>query len=285
MPILICAYTCSSSSRSRRSVSWVTTHHAPPAHVREKHYVLSGPSVFYRGALHWLLEPSSVIAYNISAKTVSFSLVTVPGIRGWGWGWGVRLCQEDEECCVVFQWLLQLQMFRIIDCAGKLYLKRRILWFLQGMPDYAHLLILSDCPGGIPHLYILALFSFALTPGPFGTVPKFKERLERRAKHVRRSWNDDNLFHLYEQSCISQVAGRYFPPPTDLDATGPPMWSSYKFYAPFSIGGLRDTVYRVTIYCDTASSRWDRSAASARWWDRSAASARLDRCILGVRRC
>lgn len=97
MPIRVCSYTCSSSLRSRRSASWVTTHHALPECVRDKFFALSGPSVFYRGALHWLLEPSGVVAYNISTKSVSFSLVTIPGDEKYVDGDGVCSCVKKMK--------------------------------------------------------------------------------------------------------------------------------------------------------------------------------------------
>ncbi|KAF7127432.1 hypothetical protein RHSIM_Rhsim11G0048400 [Rhododendron simsii] len=329
MPIRVCSYTCSSSLRSRRSASWVTTHHALPKFVRDKYFALSGPSVFYRGALHWLLEPSGVVAYNISTKSVSFSLVTIPGDEKYVDGDGVCSCVKKMKnaglysngCCscrylgesgdkLVYVRVTdnsRLTMWTLTDYFDGVWLPTgdivvdklprslylgRMLAFDRTEPRLLYLVVGSDifsysCISGelkelckvvkeyggrenclgfiipyelqnitpsIPKVKskkkrnsasdILASFSLALTPGPFGTVPKFKERLERRAEHVKRSWNDDNLFHLYEQSCISQVAGRYFPPPTYLDVTRPPIWSFYNFNAPFSIRGLRDTVYR-----------------------------------------
>uniref|UniRef100_A0A5B6ZJ93 F-box associated domain-containing protein n=1 Tax=Davidia involucrata TaxID=16924 RepID=A0A5B6ZJ93_DAVIN len=42
-------------------------------------YMLSGPSTFHNGALHWLLEPSGVIAYDLRSETFSFWLTNIPG--------------------------------------------------------------------------------------------------------------------------------------------------------------------------------------------------------------
>ncbi|KAI8531015.1 hypothetical protein RHMOL_Rhmol11G0104600 [Rhododendron molle] len=291
-----------------------------------------------RGALHWLLERSGVVAYNISIKSVSFSLVTIPGDEKYVDGDGVCSCVKKMKnaglysngCCscrylgesgdkLVYVRVTdnsRLTMWTLTDYFNgvwlptgdivvdklprSLYLGRmlafdrtepRLLYLVVGRDIFSYSCISGElkelckivkeyggrenCLGviipyelqnitpSIPKVkskkknkrsrYFAYLFCAlkkllpdapALTPGPFGTVPKFKERLERRAEHVKRSWNDDNLFHLYEQSCISQVAGRHFPPPTYLDVTRPPIWSFYNFNAPLSIRGLRDTVYR-----------------------------------------
>ncbi|KAF6148748.1 hypothetical protein GIB67_019356 [Kingdonia uniflora] len=46
-------------------------------------YILSGSSIFYKGALHWLLNPSGFVAYNIKSR--SFTLMKVPGDRDDGY--------------------------------------------------------------------------------------------------------------------------------------------------------------------------------------------------------
>ncbi|KAL7167937.1 hypothetical protein ACSBR2_038384 [Camellia fascicularis] len=49
-----------------------TTYHRVSSYVRDD-YALSSRSTFCRGALHWLLEPSGVVSFNVRAKTISFS--------------------------------------------------------------------------------------------------------------------------------------------------------------------------------------------------------------------
>ncbi|XP_071918610.1 uncharacterized protein [Coffea arabica] len=44
-----------------------------------KKYALLGPSVYLNGNLHWLLQPSGVIAYNIENECFDLSFVKVPG--------------------------------------------------------------------------------------------------------------------------------------------------------------------------------------------------------------
>ncbi|KAF6157809.1 hypothetical protein GIB67_038277 [Kingdonia uniflora] len=46
-------------------------------------YKLSGPSTFYKGVLHWLFDPSGLVAYDL--KSESFSLMKVPGDRDDGY--------------------------------------------------------------------------------------------------------------------------------------------------------------------------------------------------------
>ncbi|KAH7845562.1 hypothetical protein Vadar_003566 [Vaccinium darrowii] len=339
--IQVTAYT-SSSSHLPQVDDWVTTHHDPPTAVSDKYFSLSGPSVFHRGALHWLLEPSGVVAYDIGTKSVSFSLMNVPGDEKFFDGDGVCSCVKKVKnaglysngCCtcrylgesgdtLVYLRVTdnsRLTMWTLFDYYGGVWsptgdivvdkLPRslyfgRVLAFDRTKPRCLFLLVGNDvfsyscisgelkevckivkeyggrenCLGAIipyelqsiapsipdvEHLgasktdkkpdarYFALLFCAlkhllpdapALTKGPAGTVPKLSEGIVRRAEIVGQSWNDDNLFHLYEQFCISQVAGRYFPPPNDLDATGPPTWSSYKLFAPFSIFGIRDMVH------------------------------------------
>lgn len=55
---------------------WRTTHHRVPSYVRDD-YALSGRSTFCKGALHWLLEPSGVVSFDVRAKTISFSLINI----------------------------------------------------------------------------------------------------------------------------------------------------------------------------------------------------------------
>ncbi|KAL7166412.1 hypothetical protein ACSBR2_037148 [Camellia fascicularis] len=57
---------------------WRTTYHRVPSYVRDD-YALSGQSTFCRGALHWLLEPSGVVSFDVRAKTISFSLIDILG--------------------------------------------------------------------------------------------------------------------------------------------------------------------------------------------------------------
>ncbi|KAI7986229.1 putative F-box protein [Camellia lanceoleosa] len=57
---------------------WRTTYHRVPSNVRDD-YALSGRSTFCRGALHWLLEPSGVVSFDVRTKTISFSLINLPG--------------------------------------------------------------------------------------------------------------------------------------------------------------------------------------------------------------
>ncbi|CAL5435656.1 unnamed protein product [Camellia sinensis] len=57
---------------------WRTTYHRVPSYVRDD-YALSGRSTFCRGALHWLLEPSGVVSFDVRAKTISFFLIDIPG--------------------------------------------------------------------------------------------------------------------------------------------------------------------------------------------------------------
>ncbi|KAL7187718.1 hypothetical protein ACSBR1_037725 [Camellia fascicularis] len=57
---------------------WRTTYHRVPSYVRDD-YALSGRSTFCKGALHWLLEPSGVVSFDVRAKTISFSLINIPG--------------------------------------------------------------------------------------------------------------------------------------------------------------------------------------------------------------
>ncbi|KAH7845392.1 hypothetical protein Vadar_001438 [Vaccinium darrowii] len=342
--IQVTAYT-SSSSHLPRHAAWVTTHHDPPARVSDKFFSLSGPSVFHRGALHWLLEPSGVFAYDIRTKLVSFSLMDVPGDERYVDGDGVCSCVKKVKnaglysngCCscrylgesgdkLVYIRVTnnsRLTMWTLVDyCDGvwlptgdivvdklprSLYFGRvlavdrtepRCLFLLVGkdiflyscisgelkkvceivktyggrknclgviipyelqsiapsIPYVKHLhLAVSKKDGKADAAYFRLLFRAlkkvlpgapALIAQPASKDRKLSERLMRRAEEYGQSWNDDNFFHRYEQFCISQVAGRYFPLPNDLDAAGPPMWSSYKFFAPFSISGIRDTVYR-----------------------------------------
>ncbi|CAL5359222.1 unnamed protein product [Camellia sinensis] len=56
---------------------WRTTYHRVPSYVRDD-YALSGRSTFCRGALHWLLEPSGVVSFDVRANTISFSLIDIP---------------------------------------------------------------------------------------------------------------------------------------------------------------------------------------------------------------
>ncbi|CAL5440739.1 unnamed protein product [Camellia sinensis] len=57
---------------------WRTTYHRVPSYVRDD-YALSGRSTFCKGALHWLLEPSGVVSFDVRANTISFSLINIPG--------------------------------------------------------------------------------------------------------------------------------------------------------------------------------------------------------------
>ncbi|KAI7989474.1 putative F-box protein [Camellia lanceoleosa] len=57
---------------------WRTTYHRVPSYVRDD-YALSGRSTFCKGALHWLLEPSGVVSFDVRALTISFSLIDIPG--------------------------------------------------------------------------------------------------------------------------------------------------------------------------------------------------------------
>ncbi|KAI7987865.1 hypothetical protein LOK49_LG13G00783 [Camellia lanceoleosa] len=51
---------------------WRTTYHRVSSYVRDD-YALSSRSTFCRGALHWLLEPSGVVSFDVRAKTILFS--------------------------------------------------------------------------------------------------------------------------------------------------------------------------------------------------------------------
>lgn len=75
---------------------WETTFHQLPLNVRDD-YVLLGQSIFYEGALHWLLEPSGVIAYNIHAKTISASLMNIPLDENY-------LDENGLCCCIKKMW-------------------------------------------------------------------------------------------------------------------------------------------------------------------------------------
>lgn len=44
-----------------------------------ENFVFSGYSTYLHGALHWLLEPSGVIAYYLDADAFKFSLINIPG--------------------------------------------------------------------------------------------------------------------------------------------------------------------------------------------------------------
>ncbi|KAI7988871.1 hypothetical protein LOK49_LG13G02326 [Camellia lanceoleosa] len=70
---------------------WRTTYHRVPSYVRED-YALSGRSTFCRGALHWLLEPSGVVSFDVRAKTISFSLINIPGDEKYLDDDGVCIC-------------------------------------------------------------------------------------------------------------------------------------------------------------------------------------------------
>ncbi|KAJ6743445.1 F-BOX PROTEIN INTERACTION DOMAIN PROTEIN-RELATED [Salix viminalis] len=56
--------------------TWTTGNY--PAIEPVDSFMLSGPSVFFRGALHWLLEPSGVISYTIRNKKLH-EFTSVPG--------------------------------------------------------------------------------------------------------------------------------------------------------------------------------------------------------------
>lgn len=60
------------------SISKTWTPGTYPANEHMDSFMLSGPSVFFTDALHWLLEPSGVIAYTIRNKKLH-EFTSVPG--------------------------------------------------------------------------------------------------------------------------------------------------------------------------------------------------------------